>query len=535
MLSRLSILSCSLVGFALAHSDRCAAQVCPNLDYSLATKQIGIEPWCATSGDVNGDGAADILVGRSPLFTNGGVSLLLNAGKGLFPTTTVIPGVSSARALALGDLDLDGDLDLVVSDQGVLGSSGFDNDGVGVFLNDGQGHFTALPLFAFGAGDDEPEGLGLGDLDGDGDLDVAVVIRYHPTSPLTADGRVLVYLNDGRGNLAGPRAFPAGNKPGNIVLADLNGDGALDYATLNSGTNNVAVVFGHGDGTFDAAAAMYIAGLYPAGFTSGDFDGDGDVDLVAGWKYGLRVLVNQGSGTFVGGPTQLFSYYNKAMAAGDFNQDGKLDLVATFATSGDVKFLAGDGNGGFSVYRAYAAGAQVYALTTGDWNGDAILDAATADNDVSDVRIWSSECGSWIYCTSKTNSLGCVPQIGFTGAPSASAGSGFLVTATNLYNNKSGLLFYSTNGRVALPFLGGTLCVATPIRRTGSQSSGGTPVGADCTGHFSFDFNAWIAGGVDPLLLAGTRVDVQYYSRDPGFPAPNNVGLTNALEFTIGL
>jgi hypothetical protein len=141
--------------------------------------------------------------------------------------------------------------------------------------------------------------------------------------------------------------FPAGSMPSNMVLVDLNGDGALDYATVNEGANSVSVVFGHGDGTFETTALNYVVGTYPSGFTSGDFNGDGKVDLAVGWKYGMRVLVNQGHGTFANGPLHQFGYYNKGLVAGDFNHDGKLDLLATFATSADLKLLAGSGNADF--------------------------------------------------------------------------------------------------------------------------------------------------------------------------------------------
>jgi hypothetical protein len=203
----------------------------------------------------------------------------------------------------------------------------------------------------------------------------------------------------------------------------------------------VSVVFGHGDGSFATTAAAYVIGTYPSGLAAGDFDRDGDIDLIAGSKYGLRVLVNQGNGTFVAGPVQFFAYYSKSLAVGDFNQDGQADVLATFAGSADVKILAGNGNGTFAVNRSYPAGTQVYAMTLGDWNGDSILDFAVADSNGSDVRIWSSKCGTWTYCTAKTNSLGCVPQIGFTGTPSMTAGSGFVISASNIRNDQSSMLF----------------------------------------------------------------------------------------------
>jgi hypothetical protein len=134
------------------------------------------------------------------------------------------------------------------------------------------------------------------------------------------------------------------------------------------------------------------------------------------------------------------------------------------------------------------------------------------------------------YCTAKVNSSGCTPSINFTGAPSATAGSGFTIGATNILNAKFGLFFYSKSGQQAVPFQGGTLCAKAPLIRTSLQSSGGT---APCGGTFNMDFNAYIASGKDPGLVPGTAVDGQYWSRDPGFAPPNNTNLTNGLHFVI--
>lgn len=146
------------------------------------------------------------------------------------------------------------------------------------------------------------------------------------------------------------------------------------------------------------------------------------------------------------------------------------------------------------------------------------------------VRRWKT---SSVYCTAKTNSLGCVSGIDMAGVASASSASGFVVSARNIVNQKLGLLIYSTSGFAHVAFHGGTLCVLEPIGRTPPQTSGGSLAGADCTGTFAFDFNAWIATGVDTALTPGARVWAQYWSRDPGFAPPHSVNLTNALTFEI--
>jgi hypothetical protein len=108
--------------------------------------------------------------------------------------------------------------------------------------------------------------------------------------------------------------------------------------------------------------------------------------------------------------------------------------------------------------------------------------------------------------------------------------SPFLVTATQVINKKPGILIY---GAIydQQPFLGGTLCIGAPIKRTNGQVSGGSSLGKDCTGSFAFDFNDYLDSGDDPALVAGTWVWSQYWFRDPA--ASSGTGLSNALRFQI--
>ncbi len=143
------------------------------------------------------------------------------------------------------------------------------------------------------------------------------------------------------------------------------------------------------------------------------------------------------------------------------------------------------------------------------------------------------------YCTAKTNFLGCTPPIGFTGESSASSASGFTLSASRIRNNKFGICLYSISGPAANPFGGGTLCVAGPILRTPPRSSGGNaPPANDCSGVYSIDMNAFAQGALGghplaALTVPGTTVYAQFWGRDPGFVAPDNIALSNALRYVV--
>jgi Bacterial Ig-like domain (group 3)/FG-GAP-like repeat len=324
----------------------------------------GSSPRYMAVGDVNGDHNPDLIVSASTT-TSAGFSILLGQGNGNFHAPAMITAKNGAASgvLAVGDVNNDGHLDVVTTNQG--GQSE-------VFLGNGNGTFREQNSFDDGTlvdGGGESQLL-LADLYGKGKLDLVVASFGFEDQPTT-----LVWLQgNGDGTFSNPKTRVAGFDPSYVEAADMNGDGKVDLVVGNAFSNSVTVMLNRGSGNFTSTLNNYTTGYLlndlftptPGLLSIADLNGDGKPDLVLASATGVNVLLNLGGGVLHAPASVEVGQFTNQVLATDFNRNGDLDLaVVTAGMSGyiygDVNVLFGNGSGSFT--------GNVSALQQGDYPG----------------------------------------------------------------------------------------------------------------------------------------------------------------------
>jgi len=323
----------------------------------------------ASLGDLDGDGDLDIVLAKGrhwPLVD----FVLLNDGAGGFEQRHELGGSADRTyTAALADLDGDDDLDLVVGNDRP--------DEKRVYFNDGAGHFSLAGTFGEAAW--PTRNVTVADLNGDDRPEIVVANRGGPDN--LSDNYVC--FNDGHG------AFPAcevlsGESATTIAAGDLTGDGFVDLFVPHRDGGQSYLYVNDGDGGFDERHAVGPERSATRAVTLGDLDGDGLLDIIVGDQIegGVWLYVNRGDAAFdemraIGDRSD--NVYS--LAVGDLDADGDTDVVVGNREAPGA-ILMNDGSGhSFTLTRFGDAQGAMYGVAIGDVNGDGVVDIVAGRSD----------------------------------------------------------------------------------------------------------------------------------------------------------
>lgn len=333
-------------------------------------------------GDLDGDSDLDIVLDLTDIVVGPSVLILRNRGDGAFD---VVQEIFQGGRLKLVDLDDDARLDLILLGASIL-----------VFPNDGMGRFDeALSAgYSAGTGTTWPAALVVADLNGDGRPDIATADAALPGE--VSQGSVSVLLNRGDGRFQDAALRVTDDSLFYIRTADLDGDGSLDIAAAAKEARHVVILKNQGDGSFPEVVPYHLGGEGKAvleGLEVGPIDGDSAQDILVlsstppcGVRClgpygpdGVFLLRNDGNGAFL--PPVFTGVYAEQFLVGDFDGDLDADVLATRSVgcfiacwSGGISFLQSSGRDGrLEARQSFSLPATGTALPI-DVDGDGFVD-----------------------------------------------------------------------------------------------------------------------------------------------------------------
>ncbi|MEM9176428.1 MAG: FG-GAP-like repeat-containing protein [Myxococcota bacterium] len=352
-------LAIALAVFALIAGGPAAAQVPfpPLPSASVSSVSSGTE--ALAQGDFDEDGQVDLVTANG---TSNDLSLLLGNGDGSFAPAVSLPAGTRPIDVQVRDLDGDGHLDLVTANDTA-------SAGVSVFLGNGDGTFQsgvdyAVPVFGTPA---RLSDFALEDVDGNGTLDVAAL-------SFLFSGSIAFLLGVGDGTFTpGPSFLALGASA--IATDDFDGNATVDLVVVGFG--GVQVFPGNGDATFGSPITIStaIASFVGASVAAGDLDGDGHADFVVVGSDASAVVLGNGDGTFAPA-TALEGGEARPVVLADLDASGSLDILLPVFAGFGVRFGLGDGSFAEPVPYTLANQNMPLVAIPADLVGDAVVDLA---------------------------------------------------------------------------------------------------------------------------------------------------------------
>jgi hypothetical protein len=313
--------------------------------------------------DLDGDLDMDIVgIGRTP----DDVAWYRNDGSESFTKVTIDSNAPGVRDVDVGDIDNDGDIDILISQ--VDGTP----DGVYWYDNDGSENFTKRTISTL----DNPIYVGLADVNEDGELDVLATawslgdVVYYENLGGTPSTFSTTLIDD---NLTGPD---------DIDAADIDGDGDIDIITTHGSTS---VQFYENDGAenfTEKTFASILASSATYGLHLEDIDGDTDIDMIVAGSAGIHYYDSNGADdpTF----TRSTVYSTGAQSdidVADFDGDGDKDIVGSYETSSSlIRWFENDGSESFTTATVDSAVTYPWKVDAGDIDGDGRPDILVGSN-----------------------------------------------------------------------------------------------------------------------------------------------------------
>jgi len=333
----------------------------------------------------------------------------------------------------------------------------------------------------------------------------------------------------------------------NLIAGDVNGVSDVFVYDVQAGSTlavsaNPATLIGNAQSLepdIDATGAFVAFTSFASNLTPNDTNGVQDVLRWRRSNGGIQRMSVSSAGAQTPGQSVnpcisadgsmvAFASFGGNLVSGDTNVAADIfvrDVSAGTTTRSSVDSSGAQSNGN-SFTPAISADGTVVAFNSAATNlyaGDV--------NGAADLLVHGDRClGAEVYCTAKVNSNGCTPSICSGGSPTLTGPDDFYITAFRVLNQKVGMFFWGHAPFVA-PFFGGTRCVAYPVQRAPLLNSGGLLNTNDCSGVYAFHFSQLYMQNWS--LTVGSQMYGQFWSRDPFFAPPNNVGLTDAVYFEI--